>query len=54
MLLSKTDTNQLCRYLRDAAAFYRRHASNTREQDRARLILKMLHKIEKKLIKANK
>lgn len=51
--LSKTDTSQLCRYLKDAVAFYRKHASSIREQDRSRLILKLLHKIERRITKAN-
>ena len=52
--LSKTDTGKLCRYLTDAAAFYRRHAVSIREQDRARLLLRLLHKIERKISKNNK
>ena len=51
--LSKTDTSQLCRYLKDAAAFYRKHAASIREQDRSRLLLRFLHKIERKIHKAN-
>ena len=54
MHLSKTDTNNLCRYLSDAVAFYRQHATSIKEQDRARLLLKMLHKIERKNNKDNK
>ena len=52
--LSKTDTGRLCRYLKDAAKFYKKHASGTREEDRARLLLRLMTKIEKKLIKTNK
>ena len=47
--LSKTDAGRLCRYLKDAATFYRKHAVSIREQDRARLLLRLMHKIERKL-----
>lgn len=49
MNLSKSDTSKLCRYLRDAIAFYRHHAVSVREQDRARLLSVLLHKIERKI-----
>ena len=49
MQLGKSDTNKLCRYLRDAIVFYRHHAVSVREQDRARLLSVMLHKIEKRV-----
>jgi hypothetical protein len=51
--LGKTDTKALIRFLKDAEAFYREHACNTRQQDRARLLLKMRHKLERKLTKTN-
>ena len=47
--LSNTDASRLCRWLDDAVSFYRHHATSIREQDRARLLLKMKKKIERKI-----
>lgn len=51
--LSKTDVSKLCRYLADAVSFYRKHAVSVREQDRARLLLRFLHKIERRIKTTN-
>lgn len=47
-MVSKTDVATLIRYLDDAAAFYRRHATNTKESDRSRLLGKMSNKLKRK------
>lgn len=47
-MVSKTDVATLIRYLDDAAAFYRRRATNTKESDRSRLLGKMSNKLKRK------
>lgn len=48
MEVSKSDIKTITRYLRDAAAFYRRHVTSVRDYDRARLLALMANKLEKK------
>lgn len=47
-MVSKTDVATLIRYLDDAAAFYRKHATNAKESDRSRLLGKMSNKLKRK------
>lgn len=47
-MVSKTDVATLIRYLDDAAAFYRRHATNAKESDRSRLLGIMSKKLKRK------
>lgn len=48
-MISKTDVATLIRYLDNAAAFYRQHATTTKESDRARLLGKMSNKLKRRL-----
>lgn len=47
-MVSKTDVATLIRYLDDAAAFYRRHATSAKESDKSRLLGKMSNKLKRK------
>lgn len=48
-MISKTDAAILIRFLDDAAAFYRRHAANSKESDRSRLLGIMSKKLKRRL-----
>lgn len=49
--LSNSDTSTLCRYLRDAAAFYTVHSITTRDTDRARLMSILSDKVAVRIIR---
>ena len=49
--LSNSDCSSLCRYLRDASAFYLLHGNKTRDIDRARLLSIMHDKIALRIIR---
>ena len=48
MEVCKSDMKDIIRYLTDAGEFYKAHAETLREQDRPRLINKLVKKLKRK------
>lgn len=49
--LSNSDSQALCRYLKDAQSFYLLHSATTKEVDRARLLSVAYHKLARKILR---